>query len=214
MEHFTQRPLWSPLAVVICGACGWALAAVLPDLLADPYLVRSGFWFLPVLFGGLPVWAWWHLGRPAARRLVVDDDGVHVAGRLAVPAASIRAVSAAADHTPVQSLCLRKARPGRSWSFLASAWLRVLELDGLGPVVISHDRDLGRGTGFDGVVVVTGDTDEGHPAAWYLPSLRCEELAVAVLGIAPQAHVAVAHEPRPSLLGEVEPPAGEAGAER
>ena len=208
MPRFEQRPLWSPYAVVVCGGCGWWFVDLLPDFLQDPLLFRSGFWFLPLFLTVLPVWVWWHLGRPACRRVVVDDDGIHVRGRLAVPASSVRAVSATADPTPFASFLQRRARPGRRRSFLASAWLRVLELEGLGTVVINHDRDLGRGTGFDGIVVVTDATDEGFPAAWYLPSLRCEELAVAVLGIAPHAQVAVAHEPRPALLGEVEPPSG------
>lgn len=202
MVHFEQRPLWSPVALGCCGISGgmgvWTLWY-------DPTFALA-VWYLPFGLIGMAVMIWVTIGRHAHRTLRVDDEGVWIDGDLAIQPSQVVAITAAADLDPVGTVMHLRARPGHELSFLQHNWLRVLEVDGHGTVVISRERDLGRATGFGGIVVVTDESDEGHPAGWFLPSLRRRQLGAALLAIAPDADVAAARDPRPAPLRAIEPP--------
>lgn len=133
---------------------------------------------------------WWFVGRHANRAVRVDDDGLWVGGELAVPASRIIAVVPATDTGTAELQRMGEVDRG---AWVQGSWGRFTRPAGSEPVVVTRDRDLGRGTWNRGAIVTTDEYEPGEDfrKGWFVPAYRRERLLDALVAVAPHVDAPV-----------------------
>lgn len=211
MVHYRHKRFWGVTPPLLGSALGGGLVAA---LWGDPWEEWVAVWpmalFVLALFG----WYWFVVGRHINRRVEVADDGLWIDGEWQVGAADIIAVGLAQDYR-VSSYLARLDdagidSPGLAYwmgkgAWVQRNWLRLVEAEGVGKVAVPRSRDLNRGSGWHGVLVVSKRSHgRGRGAdyrkGWLIGTFRAPHLVEAIHRIAPEAQfiddVRVAERPR------------------
>lgn len=198
MVHFRQHRFWGVTPPMLAAALGGGLVYA---MWGEPWEEWVAIWpmglFVLALFG----WYWFMVGRRISRRVEVADDGLWIDGERQVGAADIIAMGltqdfisgfylARLDDDGVNSRGLGYWLGKGAW--VQRHWLRLIEAEGIGKIAVSRSRDLNRGSGWPGVLVVSkrphgpGRGTE-YRKGWLIGTFRGEQLIEALHRIAPEA---------------------------
>lgn len=200
MVHYRHRRYWGVLPLILAAVL---VGGMVYAMWGEPWEEWVAVWPVTLFFVALYGWYWFMVGRHINRRVAVADDGLWIDGEWQVGAADIIAVGLAQDYA-VSSYLLRldddgvKSRGLAYWTgkgaWVQRNWLRLVEVEGVGKVAVSRARDLNRGSGWHGVLVVSKrshGTGRGadYRKAWLIGTFRDRSLVEALFRIAPQARL-------------------------